>query len=57
MEQKFSVKPATARMRCVWEKKWERLFSAEAAMLFSKMFMGKASLYRSSLNGERDFTN
>jgi len=42
-------------MRCIWEKRWARLFSAEAAMLFSKKFMGKASLYRNSLEHSSNF--
>jgi len=35
-------------IRCVWAKKSAKLFSAEAAMLFSKKFTEKVLLYRNN---------
>jgi hypothetical protein len=48
MEPKSCAKLARARIRCVSEKKLAKLFSGEAAMLFSKKFMEKASLSRNN---------
>src|SRR5258707_2543440 len=51
MEQKFCVKHARATIPYAWAKKWAKLFSGEAAMLFSMKSTVRVSLYRSNRRG------